>query len=270
LKLNSVIDSSEHVFSTFDSLTAGGGTWSAFGDGETLAADTDDVIKGNGSLKWNIDAAGGTTAGIQNGTVNSFDMTDYFGGNSAIFLWAKINSTTNLTNYILRFGTDSSNYYSKTVTTQSDGTAFVAGWNLLQFDVESLTETGTVTDTDIKYLVPHMTKDAGKISESDYKFDHLVLKRGVTSYVRYYSKYGWQTSAGVYLENSTNDADLLLADTDEFNLFVTEGRVLAANEVDMSDTQIKRLEDARDKAVKDYKMENPSEAKIMEMDYYNY
>lgn len=270
LKLNSVVDSDTHVFSTLDSLTAGGGTWSAYGDTESLAADTDDYIKGNGSLKFDISSAGGTTAGIQNAGLNSFDMTDYFGGTSAFFVWKKIASTTNLTNFIIEFGTDTSNYYKKTITTQSDGTAFVNGWNLLRFDVESLTTTGTPTDTDIKSIRLYMTKDTAKVSESDYKFDNLALKRGITSYLKYYSKYGWQNSSGTYIENSTDDSDLLLADTDEFNLFVQEGRVIAGDEVGLTDAEISRKEKARDIAIKEYEMKHPSEAKFMSYDYFNF
>ncbi len=270
LKMNSVIDSDEHVFSTLDALTSGGGTWSAFGDAESLAADTDDFIKNNGSLKFNLSSAGGTTAGIQNSGLNSFDMTDYFGGTSAFFMWAKITSTTNLTNFILRFGNDSSNYYSKTITTQSDGTAFVNGWNLLRFDVSSLTETGSVTKTAIDYATIYMTKDTAKVSESDYKFDNLTLKRGVVSYFKYYSKYGWQNSSGTYIENSSDDADLLLADTDEFNLFVLAGRILAGEEVGLTETEIQRKEKALEDAIKKYELNNPSEAKIMSYDYYDF
>jgi len=173
LRLAANIDDDTVEISTLDSLTAGDGTWMAFGDAESLVADTDDYVKESGSIKFNISSAGGTTAGIQNTGLNSFDITDYLGGNSSIFVWHKINSATNITNYILRIGNDASNYYSKTITTKHDGTAFEAGWNLLRFDLTSLTEIGTVDDTAIDYVAIYMTKTAGKISESDYKFEFI-------------------------------------------------------------------------------------------------
>ena len=270
LRISSVIDSKTHVFSTLDDTPAGGGTWNTFGDAENLEQDTEDYIKGNASLKFGISSAGGTTAGVVNVGLNSFDMTDYFGGTSAFFVWTKISDTTDITNFILRFGTDASNYYSKTVTTQNDGTSFANGWNLLRFDVESLSTQGTPTDSDIKYIASYMTKAAGKVSETGYKFDHIVLKRGVTSYVKYYSKYGWQNSSGTYLEDSTDDSDLLLADTDEFNLFVDEGRVLAGEEIGLTETEMRQLERKRDKGIEAYINKNPSEAKTMEYDYFDF
>lgn len=269
LKIASQVEDFSIVLSELDSITSGGGTWALFGDATGVAADIDDYVKGNGALKFNISAVGGTTAGIQNSTLNSVDITDYLGGNGAVFVWAKINSTTGLTNYILRLGNDASNYYSKTVTTQADGTAFVAGWNLLKFDLTSLVETGSVDDTVIDYAVIYMTKLGSKISESDYKFDWLVLKRGVTANVKYYSKYGWQSSAGAYKENSTDDSDLLVADTDEFNLLINEARALASLEV-LTETEQVSLQKRSDDAIASYRLNNPSEAQIMTNEYYVY
>lgn len=269
LKLAANIDDDTIEISTLDSLTAGDGTWTAFGDAESLTADTDDYVKENGSIKFNISSAGGTTAGIQNTSLNSVDITDYLGGNSSIFVWHKINSATNITNYILRIGNDASNYYSKTITTKHDGTAFEAGWNLLRFDLTSLTETGSVDDATIDYVAVYMTKTAGKVSESDYKFDYLVLKRGEIHRIVYYSKYGWKTSGGTYIENSTDDSDILNVDTDEFELLVEKGVEDAALEVDDEKTSDKAKQRYIDKKAK-YESENPSEAKIMTSEYYTF
>lgn len=271
LKINSQVNSHSLTISELDSLTSGlsSGSWALFGDATAVAADTDDFIKGAGSLKFNISAAGGTTAGVQASTVNPVDMTNYFGGTSSFFIWHKIASTTNITNYILRFGTDASNYYSKTITAQADGTAFVNGWNLFKFDVSSYSTTGTPTITDMKYFVIYMTKTAGKISETDYKFDWLVLKRGVVSYVKYFSKYGWQTSAGAYIANSTDDSDLLVADKDEYNLMIEKGREVAGFEVkEFEASSASGLKYEAKK--KEYQMQNPSDAKIVTSSYYDY
>jgi len=270
LKLCSNVDSDSITIAELDSTTSGGGTWTTFGDAETLARDDADYIKGNGSLKFNISSAGGTTAGIVNSAVNSTDISDYLGGTSAFFVWVKINSTTGLTNYVLRFGNDASNYYSKTVTAKADGTAFTTGWNLLKFDVSSLTETGSVTDTAIIYFALYMTKDITKISESDYKFDWLVLKKGVIHEVRYYSKYGWQSSGGTYKENSTLSTDLLVADTDEFDLLVEQCVIGAMEEIGFSPNEIQFRKNILKDNLQSYFSRNPSEAKIMMSTYYNY
>lgn len=270
LKISSEVRDNSLVISELDSTTSGGGTWAVFGDATSLDDDTDDFIKGNGSLKFNISAAAGTTAGIVNTGLNNVDLTEYLGGNGAVFVWAKINSTTGLTNYILRLGSSSSNYYSKTVTAAADGTAFVAGWNLLKFDLTSLTSTGTPVDATIVYSALYMTKLTTKISESDYKFDWLVLKDGKSANIKYFSKYGWTSSAGAYKENSTDDADLLVADTDEFDLIVKSGVKVATRELDFPQ-DVKNEKDADyAQAVKNYMLKNPSESKIMTSEYYKY
>lgn len=269
LKINSRVDSKNVVIAELDSLTSSG-TWSAFGDGASVSADTDDFIKGNGALKFNISAAAGTTAGIVNSTLNNVDLTDYLGGNGAVFVWAKINSTTGLTNFILRLGSSSSNYYSKTITTQSDGTAFVNGWNLLRFNLSSLTTTGTPVDASVVYAALYMTKLTTKVSESDYKFDWLVLKDGRNADVKYYSKFGWTTSGGTYIENSTTSTDYVVADTDEYDLIVKKGIAIGTRELDFPRDVKDEKDNDYKQAKAEYMMRNPSETPIMTNEYYSY
>ena len=195
------------------------GDWAGFGDGTNLTADTDNYVKGSGSVNWDINADGGTTAGIYNDSLTDFDVSEYKTTGS-VFVWAYITSATNLTNFILRIGSSSSAYYYITITTDNEGGSFVAGWNLLRFDFVNKATTGTPDDDACDYVALYMTKDGAKVSETDYRFDNLVMKAGQHFYVVYYSKYGWQSAAGTYLEDSTADTDLLNADVEEYQLFV--------------------------------------------------
>ena len=243
--------------------------WVAFGDAENIELDSDDYIKNNASASFDISSAGGTTAGVQNSALSSFDITDYLGGNSSIFVWVKINSTTNLTNYILRIGSSSGNYYQKTVTVRSDGNAFENGWNLLRFDLTNLIETGTVTDTAITYAAVYMTKTAGKISETDYKFNNLVLMRGVIHNILHYSKYGWQTSAGAYLQNSTDSLDVVVADDTEYEMIVKKGIHLGMKLTNFEMGEIEEAKNDYKEAVSQYTANNPDESQIMISTYLN-
>lgn len=243
--------------------------WVAFGDAENIELDSDDYIKNNASISFDISSAGGTTAGVQNSAISSFDLTDYLGGNSSIFVWAKINSVTNLTNYILLIGSSSGNYYQKTVTTRSDGNAFENGWNLLRFDLTNLAETGTVTDTAITYAALYMTKTAGKISETDYKFNNLVLMRGVIHNVLYYSKYGWQTSAGAYLQNSTDSLDVVVVDDTEYEMILKKGIHMGMKLTNFEMGEIEEAKNDYKEAVSQYTANNPDESQIMISTYLN-
>ena len=266
LLINSRVDSKTLVISELDAV----GSWVAFGDGENVARDDADFVKGAGAVKFGISSAGGTTAGIANPSITSVDISDFLGGTSAFFVFHRITSTTGVNSIEIRFGNDASNYHYKRVTAQADGTAFIAGYQLLRFDVESYTTVGSVTNTNLTYFALIINKEASKVSETDYKFDWLVLKKGVIHNVHYYTKYGWQTSAGAYQENSSNDSDLLVADTDEYDLIVAEGRVLAAQETDLVPSKIDDLKKDRDTALNKYTIDYPSEAKIMSTEYYEF
>jgi hypothetical protein len=267
LKISLRLDDDQLVISELDSLTLSGGTWAAFGDAENLTADLDNFIKGNGSINWDISSAGGTTAGIQNTGLDAFDIDDYTPAGSA-FVWTYLTSATNVTNFILRIGQDASNYKSKTITVTNEGTAFVAGWNLLRFDLQSMTSVGSPSDLSCDYVALYMTKDGAKVSETDYRFDWLVLKRGKIHNIHYYSKYGWQTSAGVWIENSTATTDKLNADTDEYNIILMKAATIASMELRDYD-DVKMYEKSYMDKMKKYKMDNMSERKTLITEYYS-
>lgn len=261
------IDDDTLVISTLDSLTAGGGTWQSVGDATNVSADGDDYVKGSSSIVFDIGSGATTTAGIQNISLNQSDITNY--RNHSAFIWHKIISTTDITSYTLRIGSDSSNYIYKTVTSQADGTAFVVGWNLLAFDLSTATTVGTPVVTAYDYASIFMTKSTGKVNETGYRFDHLILKKGKIHELYYYSKYPWQSSAGTWKENSTSDTDYLNAGSEEYNLFVMKGIELAAREVEeyVIASEMERKYKERLDA---YMSDNPSEEKTMTTEYYRF
>jgi hypothetical protein len=233
------------------------GSWVLFGDGENVTSDSANYVKGSASVNWDISSAGGTTAGIQNSAIPSTDISAYLSEGS-IFVWAYLSSKTNVTNFIIRVGSSSTVYNSITITTNNEGTAFVNGWNLLRFDLVNKVLTGTPTNTAITYAALYMTKDAGKVSETDYRFNWLVLKKGEHFDLVYYSKYGWQSVAGSYLENSTIDTDYVNADTDEQRLIEYKAAELGEVHLRSSQTTIKEKRDLYEGYMQRYAMKNPS------------
>lgn len=251
---------------SLDTLTTDGGTWVLFGDAESVAADADNYVVGGGSVKFDISSAGGTTAGLQNASLTQFDITDYTNAGH-VFVWVYINSTTNLTNWILRIGNDSSNYYTQTVTTDHASLAFVNGWNLLRFDFASMTQTGTVAPTTCDYIAIYMTKTAGK-TDDGYRVDDVSLHTGEIHDVLYYSRYPWQTSAQAYIENSTADTDYLNAEMDEFEGFVFKGKEELFRELRRFDL-VKDAREQYENWKREYKMRNPTERVHRNRFYYN-
>lgn len=258
------VKDSKLVAATLDSLTSEG-TWSLYGNASAPVADADNFVKGAGSLKFNL-TSGGTTAGIQNTTISSLDISDYT-AEGHIFVWVYIVATANITNFIIDVGNDlTTNYYSDTVTTQYDGSAFVAGWNLLKFDFNGITENGTVTDTAIDSIRLYMTKTSGKTGDG-YRFDHIEFHTGEYHDLLYYSRFPWQSSASAFLEDSTADTDLLNAETDEFQGFIERAKMELFRELRRWDL-VKDAEKEYTIWKEDYKTKNPSERLQLTRSYY--
>jgi len=259
-------NNTELVLSTLDSLTDGGGLWTSFGDAENVDADPGNRVEGVASIKYDIDAAGGLTAGIYNATMNEFDISGFLESNNSVFGFANISDAEDITNFTLRLGNDGSNYYEMAVTLTHFRTAFALGWNTLRFDVGSRVEVGTVDPATMSYIALFMTKATGKISQQNFNFDNLVMASGNVMNMRYYSKYGWQTQAGAWIENSTRDDDFLNAEGDEFDFIIEKGISMAGREVDENDAA-KVAETLYREKTKTYLLENPSEALVETNDY---
>lgn len=270
LLIDSKVEDFSNDFTSLESVSQGSASWAAFGDAENIAANSDDYVRGNASISYDIDASGGTTAGIDIDGISAQDLSDFIGHPASVFVQARLTSATNVTNFKLRLGQSSSAYYEFTVTTRNDGTSFDEGWNELRFDLSSSTTVGSPTTTNIDYVALYMTKDVAKVSEDGYMFNGITARKGKYHDVKYYSKYGWQSSAGAYKENSTDVTDVLVADTDEFDLFVKKGRVIAADEVELNENQIRRLEKEYEAAKQNYMLKNTSEEKAVISSYHTY
>ena len=259
------VDDTKLVGATLDSLTSEG-TWSAYSDATNVVTDADNFVKGGGSVKFDLTGSA-TTAGLQNTTIPDLDISD-FTNNGHIYVWVYINSTTNITNFIIDVGNDlTTNYYSDTVTTQFDSTAFVNGWNLLKFDFSGITENGTVDDTAIDAMRFYMTKTSGK-SDDGYRVDNIEFHTGEIHNILYYSRFPWQSSAGTYLENSATATDYLNAETDEVDGFVFKAKEELYREL----RNFNLMKDAREQYdiwKKEYLVRNPSEKIDYNRFYYN-
>lgn len=263
LRISTNTSETKTTVSELDSTTDPNGTWSALADASGLVADTGNYVSGGGSLKFDLDGAA-TTAGIQNSTLTAIDITDYVNDGAAV-VWAYINDTTNLTNFIVRIGSSATAYYQMTTTTQGNGNAFVNGWNQLVFNFIDKTTTGSPTLTSTVYVQLYMTKTSGK-SDNGYRFDVLSLHEGRYMDVLYYSSYPWQTNAASYIENATATTDYLNANSEEFDLISLRGRMELAR--DMRDYNEYNLAKADyQQALAHYKTTHKSERKLLSDSY---
>ena len=78
-------------------------------------------------------------------------------------------------------------------------------------------------------------------ADIDWRVDDIIARIGDIYNTVYYSKYGWQTTALAYIEESTTTTDLLLGDTDEIELIACKASELAAQELkDYDDMKIQQ------------------------------
>lgn len=275
--INIDVKDTRQEISTFDLLDDGASTnWAILGDATNIVLDQNNKVKGSASLRFDL-VGSGTTAGIQNSNLDSFSLgTDVFLGGAA-FAWIYVNSTANLTNFIFRIGSSSSNYYQITETTDAAGNSFINGWNLVRFDFADQTETGTVNRGLITFSAIYMTKTSGK-ADDGYRIDDLQLHSGEIYEVVYYSKFPWQSDAQTYLENSTSGTDYINADTDEFELYVLKGKMELFRELRDWDQYRLAKEDLygvpgnpmRPGLLVQYKRNNPSQRLQFETEYFRF
>ena len=271
LRISAELDGSQVVIHEMNSITADG-TWATILDASNITLDTDNYINGTASLNFDLDQAGTTTTAgyIDNDDFTAVDLSDYETGGS-VFIWVFIPGTTvdsDLDGFTLRIGSSSSVYFSRQVTVNNENTAFQPGWNLLRFDFSAATETGTVDMDNIDYIRLAVDRGAvGIIQTTDWRVDYIVARRGIAHEVLYYTKFGWQSSTGTYLENATAATDLVNADTEEYELMVLKGKeMLARDQKKFGEAKEYRTEydEAKAKYINDY----PSERMMLMTEYY--
>ena len=241
-----------------------------------VKVDNDDYIEGNGAIRFQTDTTDTTdsTVGIQNIALNAINVSSYLARGSAM-VDAKITTyDTGIHQLSLRLGSDSDNYYQVSDSNQNDCSAFQTGWNKVRFDLANRTTTGTPADTAIDYVALFWSRDTTTtallhLNDTDWGFDNLRLFRSKNHIISYYNRNLWQDTALALSENSTHDSHALLVQNDELELVLAKGAELASQNLrDMED--VKYFRDEYERLKMDYKMRNPSQARILLTNYYHF
>jgi len=214
------------VIDKADSLTENG-IWSVGGNASNLEVDTLNYIAGSGSLRASVSSPGAVV------------------------------------DVILRIGNDSSNYFTRTVTT-GHFEAFTQGYNLLGFQFSGATEVGTVNMARINYVRVTVTyntnltafyektltqsvdlsknyKTDGAVflytsfdsltSLSVIRLDNIVASLGTLFNITYYSSYLFRSSTGVWKSKPTIDTDIVNLSPVSYKIFEAEISRLIAQQI---------------------------------------
>lgn len=246
-----------------NSLTANG-TWAASGVATDISADTQNYVTGSASLKFNASGAGSAT--LTNTAFTAVDLSLYEDV-SSLFLWVYFDSPSSVTNVILRWGDDASNYWTRTVTTDHVSASFSSGWNLLRFDWNGATETGTPSSASVNYSLVTVTVTA---ATNNYRVDNLISILGKPYEVDYYSKYLFQDgTTSEWKEKAEVDADIVNLDVDSYNLLLFKSAEYAAQQIQSESFDVNYFATQYEKSKNKYKNVYPSENKSKTVTYYN-
>jgi len=224
---------SPKTLNNLDSLT-GNGTWAAVAGATNVVTDTIYKYSGSGSIKLDVAATGD---GIDNTTMNTIDLSNE--DNVAdVYIPIFIKDATDLakvTSVTLTWGNDlTTNYWIGVAqTAQADGTAFRVGWNTIKVPWSTASETGTVVPSTINSAKITFTI-TGAITQ--LRVDNIIFSIGYPFDIKYYSKYLFQTSAGVWISQPTTSTDVCVLDNDAFNIFLYECLDEAAHQVEGEDS----------------------------------
>lgn len=184
-----------------DSISAGGGTWAVDAvnsDATNLTVDTNEFKQGTASLNFDITVAqsANNRATLTNSTLNQLDLSNYVDLGAWIF-WVYLPTVTNFSSITLYWGSDSSNYYSATVTTDITASAWAAGWNRVAVLWQNATATGTPVSTAIDYMRIDYNYTGSQANDTDYRLDDLTIVRPETLTYFYTSWYVGTDTTGV-------------------------------------------------------------------------
>jgi len=172
------------IISSFDSLTAGGGTWSldaTNSDAENLTVDTVEKKQGTASLNFDMDEnqSGNSKLEIVNTTMSVNDLTQFEDLSSWLF-WAYVPDVSatifsKFDSFTLYWGSSDTKYWSATVLTDVDGSAWVDGWNRVKVDWKDATKTSTPDVTKINYIQVDFNYTTPTGDDTDFRIDDLIL-----------------------------------------------------------------------------------------------
>lgn len=211
------------VFGNFSATTG----WSVGGDATNLTTNTVYYTYPSASLQFDLD--GSTTSGyIENSTIQETDLSQQ-ANVARLFLDVYFQDASEINSVSIRWGNDSSNYFSATATSPFDQSSFVNGWNTVGFNWQTATETGTVDSSSIEYVRVTINYDGDALT--DIYVDNLRSILGVIYDVQYYSNYIYQDAVtGELKERPESDDDLVILEPQTINLYLKKIAEFAAQQ----------------------------------------
>lgn len=214
------------------------GTWTGDTTSDIVNVGTDTIIyqTGGGSVKFDttvsLSANNRVTLSVSNMT--AVDISAYQ-NTGIIRFWLYIPEVTDDTSiYVssveLRWGSSSTAYWSQTVARPVNNAIFQDRWNLMEFNWRDATETGSVTETAVNYLLVTVNYAAGQPDDVGFRINDIKIYNPKEMKLVYFSNFTVKvTSTGIWKARATATTDELLAPdiyknvyVDAFNWYVAQ------------------------------------------------
>ena len=239
--------------------------WTGSGDAGTPVEDTTFYKFGNGSIRVPITSSTGT-ATIKNTLLTAYSDSEY--KKKYHFKWVYLDAVP--TSITLRLHIDASNYLETSgITTQFNGQSLKAdSWNLIAQDLNTATETGTISTTS---SFAYEECDLVGASTGTYYFDKSeILEWSLMDYW-YYSTYNIATVGEIvanqeYFMNSSevySTDSQLVGDSEWADVIMYEAMLIALTDKEVKENVISLIYSKRSQAWDDLISKYPSLEPLM-------
>ena len=210
------------------SIITDSGTWGVNGNASNLQEDNINYVDYGSSLSFDLSAVAGT-GGIANSTFTAVDLSTHE-NQSVIFMYVYLPTASSFTNVIVKWGEDTSNYWTATATQNYQGNAFVTGWNLIGLSWKTASEVGSPSASSVGYVDAQFTYDSTE--QTAVRINSVVSRLGRIWEIEYYSKYLFKNSSTLaFQEKVASDSDLVNLDVESYNLLLNIIAYYVAQEV---------------------------------------
>ncbi len=239
--------------------------WTGSGDAGTPVEDTTFYKFGNGSIRVPITSSTGT-ATIKNTLLTAYSDSEY--KKKYHFKWVYLDAVP--TSITLRLHIDASNYLETSgITTQFNGQSLKAdSWNLVAQDLNTATETGTISTTS---SFAYEECDLVGASTGTYYFDKSeILEWSLMDYW-YYSNYniatvGEEVANQEYFMNSSevySTDSQLVGDSEWADIIMYEAMLIALTDKEVKENVMSLIYSKRSQAWDDLISKYPSLEPLM-------
>ena len=157
------------------------GTWVGTIGITDVATDSYEFFDLQGSVSFTYD---GTSGVLTNSDMSNKDLTA-FKDRAKVYMNMFLPSVTNFTSIVMVVGSDASNYYTDTATTDYLGKAPVTGWNKFEFDIWD-SVTGTPDDDAINYIKLTLNYSSTP-NDENFRIENIFASEDVPLDFYYYS-----------------------------------------------------------------------------------